>query len=29
MYQRMRYYPEIVTVLISEDQVMKALDFAI
>ena len=29
MYQRMRYYPEIVSVLISEDQVMKALDFAI
>jgi hypothetical protein len=29
MYQRMRYYPEIVSVLIAEDQVMKALDFAI
>lgn len=29
MLQRMRYYPEIVSVLIAEDQVMKALDFAI
>jgi hypothetical protein len=29
MYYRMRYYPEIVSVLIAEDQVMKALDFAI
>ena len=29
MYQRMRQYSEIVTTLIAEDQVMKALDFAI
>lgn len=29
MHQRMRYYPEIVSTLVAEDHVMKALDYAI
>ncbi len=29
MLQRMRYYPEIVATLVTEDQVMKALDYAV